>query len=410
MDFRMSTGVSPSVRTAPAAPSAASTAPARSRRGFVYFVGFAMLIATVVGVVALGAHRASQAREEAGARVEEQSHGVRVRVARAAISPAVRKLLLQGEARAFSSVTLYAKVSGYLREVKVDKGDHVKAGQVLATIEAPELDKQIASAAADAKNKRVNAKRFEALAPSNMVSAQEVEAAQAGAAVAEANQAALATQGGYRVLRAPFAGVVTARFADPGALIQSATGAQSGALPVVSVANPDRLRIYVYLDQAAAAYVHVGDSAEVKAPERPGSSRKATVTRASGQLDVKTRTMLTEVDVDNKDGAILPGSFVTVALEYKVPAFVQMPVEGLVVRGDKTLVAVVDDAGKIHYRPVAVADDDGTTVRLLSGLKAGERVALNLGNDAEDGAPVQIIGGDAKPGAGGDAKPTAAAK
>jgi RND family efflux transporter MFP subunit len=202
------------------------------------------------------------------------------------------------------------------------------------------------------------------------------------------------------VLRAPFAGVVTARFADPGALIQSATGAQSGALPVVSVASPERLRIYVYLDQSAAAYVHVGDSAEVKAPERPGFARKATVTRASGQLDVKTRTMLTEVDVDNKDGAILPGSFVTVALEYKVPALVQMPVEALVVRGDKTLAAVVDDAGKVHYRPIAVADDDGTTVRLLSGLKVGERVALNLGNGVDDGAPVQVVGqGDAKPAA-----------
>jgi RND family efflux transporter MFP subunit len=271
-----------------------------------------------------------------------------------------------------------------------------KAGQILATIEAPELDKQIASAAADARNKRVNAKRFEALAPSNMVSAQEVEAAQTGAAVAEANQAALSTQGGYRVLRAPFAGVVTARFADPGALIQSATAGQSGALPVVSVASPERLRVYVYLDQASAAYVHVGDTAELRVPERPGLVHKATVTRLAGQLDVKTRTMLTEIDVDNKDGAILPGGFVTVSLELKVPPLVQLPVEALVVKGDKTLVAAVDDAAKVHYRPVVVADDDGTVVRLASGLKAGERVALNLGNEVEDGSPVQIVNPEPK--------------
>jgi RND family efflux transporter MFP subunit len=388
----MSTGASPSVRSVPAAEAEQP----RSRRGVVYVVGVGLLVATVLGVVALGVRRSSQTREEAGARVDEQRRGVRARVAKATTSPPVRKLTLQGEARAFSQVTLYAKVSGYLKEVKVDKGDRVKAGQILATIEAPELDKQIASATADARNKRVNAKRFEALAPSNTVSAQEVEAAQTGAAVAEANQAALATQGGYRVLRAPFAGVVTARFADPGALIQSATAGQTGALPIVSVANPERLRVYVYLDQAAAAYVHVGDTADVKLPERPGFTRKATVTRASGQLDTKTRTMLTEIDVENPDGAILPGSFVTVALEYKVAPLVQIPVEGLVVKGDKTLAAVVDEGGKIRYRPVTVADDDGATVRLVSGLKAGERIALNLGNEVDDGAPIQIVGADAK--------------
>jgi RND family efflux transporter MFP subunit len=359
-------------------------------------VGVGVLVATVIGVVGLGTHRASQAHTEASARVEEQSRGVRVRVAKATTSPAVRRLTLQGEARAFAQVTLYAKVSGYLKAVSVDKGDKVKAGQVLATIEAPELDKQIAAASSDAKNKRVNAKRFEALAPSNMVSAQEVEAAQAGAAVAEANEAALSTQGGYRVLRAPFAGIVTARYADPGALIQSATSGQTGALPIVSVANPDRLRIYVYLDQAAATYIRVGDTADVKLPERPGFSRKATVTRAAGQLDTKTRTMLTEIDVDNKDSAILPGAFVTVALEYKVTPLAQMPVEALVVKGDKTLAAVVDDQNKVHYRPVVVADDDGTTVRLVSGVKAGERVALNLGGGVDDGAPVQVVTADAK--------------
>lgn len=106
--------------------------------------------------------------------------------------------------------------------------------------------------------------------------------------------------------------------------------------------------------------------------------------------------MLTEVDVDNQDGAILPGSFVNVVLEFKVTPLVQVPVEALVMKGDKTTVAVVDDAGKVHYRPVAVGDDDGSTMRLLSGLKAGERVALNLGNEVEDGAPVQVANPDAK--------------
>ena len=382
----MSTGASPNLR-----PTAAEAEPPRGRRGVIYVVGVVTVAATVLGVVGLGTHRASQARAEAGARAEEASHGLRVRVATAVTSAPARKLVLQGEARAFAAVTLYAKVSGYLKNLKVDKGDHVKVNQVLATIEAPELDKQIQSASADAKNKRVNAKRFEALAPSNMVSAQEVEAAQTGAAVAEANQAAWSTQGGYRVLRAPFAGVVTARFADPGALIQSAAAGQSGALPVVSIANADRLRVYVYLDQSSAPFVHPGDLAEVRVPERAGFVRRATVTRAAGELAPKTRTMLTEIDVDNRDGAILPGSFVNVTLELKVPPLVQVPVEALVIKGDKTFVAVVDANKRVRYRPIAVADDDGATVRLVSGLRAGQQIALNLGNEVDDGAPVQIV-------------------
>jgi RND family efflux transporter MFP subunit len=369
----------------------ASPAP-RARRGLVYVVGVAVLVAAVLGVVGLGVRRSSQAQAEAGARREEQSRGPRVRVARSAMAPPVRKLTLQGEARAFASVTLYAKVSGYLKAVRVDKGDRVKANQVLATIEAPEIDRQLQAAQADARNKRVNAKRYEALAPSKMVSSQEVEAAQANADVAEANQATLATQGAYRVIKAPFDGVVTARFADPGALIQTATAGQTGALPLFSVANADRLRIYVYLDQTSAAYVRVGEVAEVGVSDRSGFVRKAQVTRAAGELAAKTRTMLTEIDVDNKDGAILPGSFVTVSLEMKTPPLVQVPAEALVMRGDKAFVAVVDPGQHVRFRAVVVADDDGQIVRLASGLNAGERVALNLGDLAEEGATVQVVG------------------
>lgn len=357
----------------------------RGRSALVYLVGVAVLVVAVLGVVGLGARRASLARAEAGARQAEQSRGPRVRVTQATATPPVRKLTLQGEARPFASVTLYAKVSGYLKAVKVDKGDRVKAGQVLATIEAPEIDKQLQAATADARNKRVNAKRFEALAPSQMVSAQEVEAAQATADVAEANQAALATQGGYRVIKAPFAGVVTARFADPGALMASTSGQ-----PIVSVVDADKLRVFVYLDQSAAAHVRVGDMAELRVPERAGFSRQARVTRVAGSLSPRTRTMLTEIDVDNKDGAILPGSFVTVALEVKSPPLVQVPAEALLVRGDKTFVAVIDGQQHARFRSVVVADDDGQMARIASGLDAGARVALNLGGEIPDGAAVQV--------------------
>ncbi len=363
----------------------------RRRSALVYLAGVAAALLTVFGVLTLDARRKSQARADARAREEVVRRGPRVRVAAVKRSLGMRHLVLQGEARPFAEVTLYAKVAGYLREVRVDKGDRVRAGQVLATVIAPELDQQYDAALADARNKRVNAKRLDALAPSGVVSAQELEQGRASADVAEATQAALATQRDYRTIRAPFNGIVTARFADPGALIQSAANAQNGAVPIVSVAKGDKLRVYVYLDQASAPFVRGGDVALIRVPERPGWSRQAQVTRSSGALSPRTRTMQTEVDIDNTDGAILPGSYVDVELAVNVPTLLEIPAEGLVTRGDQTQVAVVDGQGYVHYRPVVIADDDGQTVRLVSGVKESDRVALNLGNEAVEGSAVQVV-------------------
>jgi RND family efflux transporter MFP subunit len=375
----------------------------RRRSALVYLAGVGAALLTVFGVITLDAHRKSQARADAEARQQAVRRGPRVRVAVVKRSPGVRQLVLQGEARPFAEVTLYAKVAGYLRDLRVDKGDRVKANQVLANVMAPELDQQYQAAVADARNKRVNAKRLDALAPSGVVSAQELEQGRASADVAEATQGALATQRDYRVIRAPFNGVVTARFADPGALIQSAANAQSGAVPIVSVAKADKLRVYVYLDQASAPFVRGGDLASIRVPERPGWSRQAQVTRSSGALSPRTRTMQTEVDIDNADGAILPGSYVDVELQIKVPSLVEMPAEALVMRGDKTQVAVVDQEQRVRYRPVLLADDDGQTVRLVSGVAEGERVALNLGSETEEGGAVQVVEPPPRP----NAAPTA---
>ncbi len=369
----------------------------RRRSALVYFAGLATLAVTALGVVSLDARRKSQTRADAQTREATVRRGPRVRLAVIKRSPAVRHLVLQGEARPFAEVTLYAKVAGYLRDLRVDKGDRVKANQLLATVIAPELDAQYIAAEADARNKRVNAKRLTALAPTGVVSAQELEQGQASAEVAEATQAALANQRDYRVIRAPFSGVVTARFADPGTLIQSAANAQSGAVPIVAIAKGDTLRVYVYLDQASASFVRIGDLATIRVPEKPGWSRQAQVTRSSGSLSPRTRTMQTEVDIENADGAILPGSYVDVELDVRVPALMEMPAEALVMRGEKTHVAVVDDDHHVHYRPVVVADDDGQVVRLISGVKEGDRVALNLGSDTSDGSPVQVVETPAPP-------------
>jgi RND family efflux transporter MFP subunit len=353
----------------------------------VYVVGIASLLAVIAGVGVVAGARNAATRDEAAERKRELAAGRRVQVATAALSPAERSVELQGEARPFASVTLYAKVSGYLKQVKVDKGDRVRADQVVGVIESPEIDRQYEAARADARYKRANADRAAALAKPGVVAAREADAQVGQAEVAEATVEALATQKGYEVLRAPFAGTVTARFADPGALVQNAANAQTGALPVVTISDTSKLRVYVYVDQRDAASVHPGDVAEVAVPDGPRVQAK--VTRRADELDPKTRTMLVEVDVDNRDSAIVAGSFVWVTLKVKHAPLVQIPAAALDVRAKRPEVGVVV-GGRLHRRPVVVADLDGESVRLREGVKVGEEVALNLG-DLEDGAPVQAV-------------------
>jgi len=360
------------------------------RTKWVYFVGIVGVIAALIGVVLIATSRKAAADREEKDRTDEVKKGPRVRVARAQASPPVRKLELQGEARPFAAATLYGKVSGYLKEMRVDKGDEVKPNQIVAIIEAPEIDRQYEAAVADANYKKANARRAAELAKPGVVSAAEAETQVGVAEVAQSQVATLAQQKSYEVLRAPFAGTVTARYADPGALVQAATGAQTGALPLVTISTPDKLRVYVYVPQKDAAFVKVGDRAEVTMPDRAELEIEGRVTRRSDELDPRTRMMLVEVDLDNKEGQIVPGSFVTVTLTFASPPEIIIPVEALILNGNKASVFVLD-GDTVHARPVTVSDNDGTIVRLARGLRAGELVALNLGDNVADGARVQPV-------------------
>ncbi len=355
----------------------------------LYALGLGALGVVVGAVVFLFASRGSAIEHELAARKAQLASGPRVQVTTARMSAPQRTLELQAEARPFASVTLYAKVSGYLKDVRVDKGDVVRAGQVLAVIESPELDRQYDAAMADAKVKRANAKRALALREPGVVSAQDVDVLEGQAAVAEATVQALATQKSYETLRAPFDGTVTARFADPGALVQNAANAQTGALPLVTVSQTAKLRVYVYVDQRDAAAVRVGDPADVVLPDTP-TQLEARVSRRSDELDPRTRTMLVEVDVDNQDGRIVAGSFVYVRLHLSSQPLVEVPASALIQRNHEPAVAVVAD-GHVTFRPVKVVEHDGEVVRLAEGgVSSGETVALNLSGIA-DGARVQPV-------------------
>ncbi|MBI2795272.1 MAG: efflux RND transporter periplasmic adaptor subunit [Gemmatimonadetes bacterium] len=333
--------------------------------------------------------RSHGAAADERARVADVAGGPLVRTTTVAVSPPARTLSLLGEARPWASVTLYAKVSGYLRSVQVDKGDRVHAGQVLAEIESPEIDRAWQGAKAEHDNKVAVAARMRTLLEKKLVSPQEAEQAITDAAVAGERLSALAAQREYETLRAPFDGTVTERFADAGALVQSATSSQTSAQPVCTVTQVSRLRVYVYLDQADAAAVHRGIRATVSVAERPGFRRLSEVSRVSGELDPRTRKMLAEVDVDDADQAIVPGGFVQVELEVPMARLPAVPVEALLTRDGQSMVAVVAPDSTIRLQAVHVAANDGKLVTLSSGVAAGTPVVMGPGAWAVDGARVR---------------------
>lgn len=301
-------------------------------------------------------------------------------------------LRLIGEARPFQSAIVYAKVSGYMRSISVDKGDSVKANQVMAIIESPETDKQYQAAVADAHNKELIANRAATLVKKEMISQQDADQAAADAAVSKANLEQVGELKSYEQLRAPFSGTVTARYSDPGALIQNAATSQTSALPLVEISETSRLRIYVYVDQAHAAYVHKGDTVTILDQANPGLKLAARVTRTSGEIDPKTRTLLVEIDVDNPHNRILAGSFVQVEVKIQTPRYLEIPADALIVRAGQTFVAVVTPDNTVKFTQVAVAEQTGESARLLTGLNEGERVARSLGERVPEGAKIQPVG------------------
>ncbi len=265
-----------------------------------------LALLALLGVATIGWRRNVSSRRDSDARTAEAANGAFVKVARVVQSSAGRRLTLLGEARPYAEVTLYAKVSGYLENVRVDRGDHVHRGDVLATIQSPETDRALSAAKVEYEQRRVTADRVARLLAKAFVSAQEADQAQADAAAAKERMMSYQELQAYETLRSPLDGVVTNRFADAGALLQSAANSQTAALPVLTVSETDRLRVFVYLDQDVAADVHPGTRATVNAPEHPDDRIMVAVTRMSGTLDPRTRKMVAELDVSGAGGRIVP--------------------------------------------------------------------------------------------------------
>ena len=347
----------------------------------------------VVLAAAAGAGTLFLRERSAQARQVEQlekdlAQGPVVRVATVTLGAAERLVSLPAEVRADQRATLYAKVSGYVKRVTVDKGSRVKKGEVLAELESPDLDEQVASAQAELVFRRQQLERVARLAPSGRVSQQDREQAEEAVKVAQAVLARAKVQKSYQVLRAPFDGTITARYADPGALLPAATGSTTAAQPLLEIAQLDRLRIALQLAQDDAARVRVGDAVKLS-PGGDEPQLTARVSRISHALDARTRTMLCEIDLPHPPPGLYPGAFVGASIVLHGAQRVLVPADALVGKSGQLFVPTVQE-GHVHFQPVRLGLDDGANVEVLEGLRGGEQVALNLATDVPDGAAVRI--------------------
>jgi RND family efflux transporter MFP subunit len=360
---------------------------AADRRRRLTLVIVVAVILSVAGAVLLALQRHRRETAERTRLAQVADAGPEVRVARVQPGSGEREVVLPADVRAFWQTTLYAKVTGYVEDLHVDKGDRVRKGDVVARIASPETDQQVRQARSTLQIRRRIAQRIRPLAGTGAVSSQDVDQANSDLAVAEAEYQRVLALEEYEVLRAPFDGVVTARYADPGALL---SGSGTGQ-PVVDLADPTRTRVQVYVGQDVAPFVQLGDPGEITVDQHPDVRVTASVRRIADALDPRTRSMLVELWPDESAGfRLVPGMFVHTKLRVRVPSLPWVPAEALVARGERLQVARVVD-GRLHFADVEPGMNDGKTIQIRRGLQPGETVALSPPSDLGEGAPVRPV-------------------
>jgi RND family efflux transporter MFP subunit len=318
-----------------------------------------------------------------------------------AASGAADNLVLPGDVQANYDAAIHARVSGYLKAWYVDIGAKVKAGQVLADIDTPELDQQLAQARANLNTAMANqslaqitAKRWAALLAKDAVSQQEADekagdlaAKSALVQAAKAEVDRLAALASFKRIVAPFAGVVTARNTDIGALIAAGQPNDPG---LFSVADTSRLRIYVHAPQTYAAAIKPGQTATLTAPEYPGQTFKATLSSTSEAINAQSGTLLVELQMDNEDGLLKPGYYVQARFDLPAPAGgVQLPASALMFRHKGMAVATLGPNNRVQIKYVTIAKDMGATVQIADGLSATDQVIDNPPDSIETGDAVR---------------------
>ena len=375
-----------------------------------------MLIVAVVVALALGAAIYSGIHARAAEKTRltaatDQAAIPTVQVVRPVGTSGSQEIALPGNVQAFNDTPIYARTSGYLKSWYVDIGAHVKQGQLLATIETPEVDQQLDQAKADlvtaqanAQMAKVTAVRWQNLLKSNSVSKQETDQAvsdesakQATVDSQQANVHRLEQLQSFEKVYAPFDGVITARNTDIGDLI--AAGANTAPQELFHLAAIRRLRVFVPVPEIDAEAARDGAKEAVTFDEYPGQQFEGTVVRNSDSIDPQTRTLNVEVDIDNTSGKIMPGAYAFVHFNLSSQKSASqrdaeaesltVPANTLLFRAEGLRAAVVRD-GKALLIPVQIGRDYGSTVEIISGLQPSDEVIVNPSDSLESGMRVQI--------------------
>jgi RND family efflux transporter MFP subunit len=320
---------------------------------------------------------------------------------------AAQEIELPGNTQAFTEAPIYARTTGYLRQWYLDIGAHAKRGQLLAVIETPELDQQLQQAESELRTAQANlqlaqitADRWLFLLKTNVISKQETDTAvsdlNAKRAIAdsdEANVRRLQQLQEFEHVYAPFDGVITARDTDVGALIQNGdTNIRENTVPqqLFHLAAVDKLRVYISVPEVYASAVKSGEMVPLTLDAFPGETFTGTLVRDSSSIDLTSRTLKVEVDVDNPTGRLLPGAYAFVHLKVPAPpGSVTVPTNTLLFRAEGLRVAVVRN-GQAKLLPITIGHDYGSTVEVMSSLTADDAVIIDPSDSILDGSPVQV--------------------
>ena len=387
-------------------------------------VGVLIMLAFFAGYIPLR-KRQTLIRQQA---VEQQQALPRMEVIEVGLSSRKSELELPGNIQAITEAPILARANGYIKRRLVDIGDRVQAGQPMAEIEAPEIDQQVSQAKANLEQARaaleqslanyeqgksnlelarVSAERWKALAAQGIVPQQEndqyqaqyqaqtagvqalekaITAQRSNVAAAEANLAGLNEVQGYRIVKAPFDGLVTLRNVDVGALVNA------GNTLLFRVAQTGKLRAYVNVPQTNAGSIRVGQPASLNVSTLPGRSFSGSVARTAKALDPATRTMLVEIQVPNPDGSLLPGMYAQVDLSNsRTNPPLLIPGDALIVRAEGIQVGVVGSDHIVHLQKIQVGRDYGDNLEVISGLQLGDMVIANPSDAVVEGVKVEPV-------------------
>lgn len=380
-------------------------------------IGFALvlLVACVAGVLGI------LARTHSDTVLAQQTRALAaptVDVAPPKPGAPVDTLVLPGNVTAYTDAPIYARTNGYLTRWYYDIGAHVQQGALLAVISAPEVDQQLAQAEADlatsqttAKNAKVQAERYSDLVKSNSVSRLDTDtfvtqAAAAASAVhsAQANVDRLRAMQSFEKIYAPFSGVITARNVDTGQLINAGAGASAGT-ELFHMQAIQTLRVYANVPQLYSGTVKRGMKVPLTFPQYPGETFEGSLVRTAAAIDPVSRTLLVEVDVNNRDGKLLPGALAQVHFRTSptAPTFI-IPTAALIFRGEALRVGTVVNSSEgtvAHLAPVIIGEDDGATAQVVSGLHATDRVIQDPPDSLIEGEHVTVVSPGSSSAAGG---------